>query len=323
MAEPVRKMPADWEQESAPQNVDPFRYGWRWKCVRLPSGEETLQQIPLTAEDLLDPQLGDEVPQSDPHYELSLVLGEILRRLYASREDVFVAGDLKMLWGIPGLPEPSPDLAVIPGVRKKRDSARTVFDLIKEGTRPCLVLEVVSSTDAETRRNDYEKKVKIYERVGIPEYIILDPPTPVTKERLLLTGHRLGPDGRYSGIEPDREGRLLSETTGLLFGVAEDGQTIRIFHAATGEPLLSPSELEEIYKAAAERAEREAEARAAAEERAEREAEARTAAEERAEREAEARAAAEERAEREAEARKNAEAELARLSAELERLRGV
>jgi colicin import membrane protein len=300
MAEPVRKMPADREPESAPPSADPFRYGWRWRSVRLPSGEVVEQQIPLTVEDLLDPQLGDEVPQSDPHHELLLVVDELLTRRFASREDVCVASDMKMLWGIPGFKEPSPDIAVIRGVRRKRDPERTVFDIVKEGTRPCLVIEIVSATDAEVRRNDYERKVKIYERAGIPEYIILDPPTSFTKGRLLVTGYRLGSDGRYHPIEPDREGRLLSATTGLLFGVAEDGRTIRIVDAATGEPLATPIELEEIGKAVLERAAREAEARA---------------------HEAEARQAAEERAAREAEARQAAEAELARLQSELERLK--
>lgn len=250
MAEPVRKMPADREPESASPDNDPFRYGTRWQRVRLPSGEVVEQPIPLTAEDLLDPQLRDEVPQSDPHHELLLVVDELLTRHFASREDVCVASDLKMIWGIRGLPGPSPDVAVIPGVRRKRDPERTVFNVVQEGTRPSLVIEIVSSTDAEIRANDYEKKVAIYQRAGIPEYLIFDPPTPFTQGRLLLTGYRLGPKGRYRKIEPDRKGRLLSETTGLLFGVAEDGRTIRIFHAASGEPLLTPLELEERAQAA-------------------------------------------------------------------------
>ena len=62
---------------------------------------------------------------------------------------------------------------------------------------------MVSSRDAKTRRNDYEKKVPIYERAGIPEYLIVDPPTRFTQDRLLLTGYRLGEDGRYRRIEPD------------------------------------------------------------------------------------------------------------------------
>ena len=249
MAEPLRKLPADREPETAPSD-DPFRYGSRWVRRRLPNGKVVEQQVPLTAENLLDPQLGDEVPQSDPHHEWTGVLDDLLTRHFASYEGIKVAADLKMLWGIPGVPEPSPDIAVIPGVRKKYDEQRTSFDVVREGTRPCLVIEVVSSTDAETRRNDYEKKVAIYQRVGIPEYIILDPPTPATKERLVLTGYRLGPAGRYQRIEPDHEGRLLSETTSLLFGVAEDGRTLRVVDAVTGETLRTKSELEAALEAA-------------------------------------------------------------------------
>ena len=65
----------------------------------------------VLADDLLDPQLGDEVPQSDPYQELAGDLADRLKRRYAGRDDVKVAADMKMLWGIPGLPEPSPDSA--------------------------------------------------------------------------------------------------------------------------------------------------------------------------------------------------------------------
>jgi Uma2 family endonuclease len=248
MGQPLRKHPPDWEVPSG--EPDPFRYGTRLRRVRLPGGETAVQEIPLTAEDLLDPQPGDEVTQSDPHFELFLLLGDMLRRFYDDRDDVFVAGDLKMLWGIPGLPGPAPDIAVIPGVSRKRDPRRTAFDVVQEGARPCLILEVVSSADAETRRNDYEKKVRIYKQVGIPEYLILDPPAPATKGRLLLTGYRLGAGGRYQQILPDGEGRLLSETTGLLFGTDEEG-SILILDTRTGERLLT-SRQEMVARKAAE-----------------------------------------------------------------------
>jgi Uma2 family endonuclease len=202
MAEPVRKMPADREPEPTPSD-DPFRYGWRWRRVRLPSGEVTDQQVPLTAEDLLDPQLGDEVTQGGQHFSLLLLLAGMLRRHFEPREDVYVTGDMKMRWGIPGLKEPAPDIAIIPGVRRKPDPEPDSWDVVREGARPCLIIEVVSSKDAETRRNDYEKKVVIYRRAGIPEYLILDPPTSATKGRCLLTGYRLDIAGRYRKIEPN------------------------------------------------------------------------------------------------------------------------
>jgi Uma2 family endonuclease len=258
MAEPVRKMPADDESDDTLLSADPFRYGWRWQHVRQLDGTVTEQQIPLTSEDLLDPQLGDEVTQSDPHFDFLLLLATLLRGHYQSREDVFVAGDMKMLWGVPGIKQPAPDIAVVTGVRRKSDPERGSFDVAKEGALPCLVIEIVSAIDAEVRRNDYEKKVEIYQQVGIPEYLILDPPTPFTKGRLLWTGYRLGPARRYRRIAPDRDGRLLSETTGLLFGTDKDGKTLLIVDAQTGERLLEPG----VQVA------REAEARKAAEERA-------------------------------------------------------
>jgi len=255
MASPARKPLADWEAEITPGGDDPFRYGSRWRKVRLPNGEVTEQQIPLTAEDLLDPELGDEVPQSEAHFEFLHGLTNLLLRHYRSREDIKLAGDMKMAWGIPGLKEPAPDIAIIPGVRKKYDMDRGSFDVVEEGVRPCLIIEVVSATDSEVRRNDYEKKVEIYQRAGIPEYLICDPPTSVTQGRLLLTGYRLRPNGQYGRIQPDSQGRLLSESTGLRFGVGQDGRTLTVFDTRTGEGLVDPDD----------RARREAEARKAAE----------------------------------------------------------
>jgi Uma2 family endonuclease len=252
MGEPARKPPAFEGLDE-----DPFFYGSRWVSVHLPNGEVVERQIPLTPDDLLDPQLGDEVTQGDQHFNMMMYLVDLLRRHFAARKDIYVIGDLKMLWRIPGLPGPAPDVAVIPNVRdgENRDS----FDVEREGTRPWLVIEVVSSRDAKTRRNDYEKKIPIYERAGIPEYLIVDPPTRFTQDRLLLTGYRLGPDGRYRRSEPDGHGSLHSETTGLLFGVAEDRRTLLVTDAETGERLLTASEITEQLV-------READARKAAEE---------------------------------------------------------
>lgn len=252
MAVPARKMPADWEMEAESPGADPFRYGWRWRRVVLPSGEVAEQQIPLTAEDLLDPQLGDEVTQSGPHSKWFVRLGYLLEEHYESREDVLVCCDMKMLWGIPGLKESSPDIAIVQGIGDK-EAERSSFDVLREGVRPCLIIELVSSLDSEVRLNDYERKVEIYQRAGIQEYFIVDPPTHFTRGRLLLTAYRLGLDGGYQRIEPDAEGRLLSETTGLLFGVEEDGKTLLLVDLKTGLSVLDSAK-ERVQAAEAENA---------------------------------------------------------------------
>lgn len=259
-ADPLRKLrePSSWSD-------DPFRYGTRWKRVRLPNGEMIDQPTPLTPDDLLDPQPGDEVPQSDPHSEVTNALYELLKRHFAPLADVKVFSDMKIEWGIPGLPGPSPDVMVVRGLSRRK--GRTIYKVAEEGAIPCLVVEVASYSDAEVYKNDHEKKVEIYQRARVPEYLIVDPPLP-PEDGMTITGYRLAPNGKYRRIKPDSQGHLHSETTGLFFAPSEDESMVRVGDAATGEWLLTPSEAEAAQKAAEERAAREAQARKAAEERA-------------------------------------------------------
>jgi hypothetical protein len=175
---------------------------------------------------------------------------------------------------------------VIRGVRDK-EANRESFDVVQEGVVPCLVVEVVSSKTAAHRRADYEDKAEIYEQAGVSEYVLVDPQFHLKAPRLRITGHRLDASGRHQAIEPDRRGRLLSETTGLWFMVSPDGQRLWLVDVETGERLLTAREIED-------RAEQEAAARRRAEDLADR---------------------AEGLAERQA-------AELARLREEIARLKG-
>jgi len=235
MGQPARKPPA-FDDSDLPSD-DPFRLGFRERVVRLPGGRTELRQIPLTAEDLLDPQVGDHVTQNSWHNAIVVSIFEMLSWRYESRPDVLVTGDLKMMWGIPGLPNPSPDVAVIPGVRDKARMRRS-FKIRQEGTRPTFVLEVVSD-EPEHRSADHHRKVEIYERAGISEYLILDPP-PSADEECLLSGFRLSPSHRYEPIPPDAEGRILSDATGLWF--APRGRDLILLDVATGERILTASE---------------------------------------------------------------------------------
>jgi Uma2 family endonuclease len=248
MAEPVRKIPPDQEPDWRRERGDPFPYGYRWRRVRLPSGEEKDEMIPLTAQDVLDPQFGDKVPQTEAHFRLVFSLADLLLRRYQAREDVLVLGDVQIYWDVPGLAKTSPDIAVVPGIRKNRVRRSRVFEVAEEGARPCLIIEVVSDSDAAMRRNDYEKKVEIYQRVGVREYLIFDQPF-TERGRFQMTGYRLGTGGRYRRIEPDAQGRLLSETTGLLFGVTED-DSLLVADAGTGEPLRTSLQEVEARRAA-------------------------------------------------------------------------
>lgn len=284
MAEPARNPPPPWDPEPDDDESGTVLLQ-RW--VEQPDGRLELLEMPLTPEAFLDPQLEDKMVQGEWHSEATTDLAADLRDfLLSKRDDVLVLSDVKHYLGIPGLPNPAPDISVVYGVRRRKGEDRPEsFDIRKEGARPSLVLEVISPKDRRIREADEESKVEIYQRVGIPEYLLLDTPRRKNGYRFCLKGYRLDSQGRYRPIRPDRGGRLFSEQTGLWFAISTDGDRVILVDDATGEALLSRQEERTARKAAEERAERETE-----------------------------------RAEREAEARRAAEAEVARL---LERLKGT
>ena len=99
-------------------------------------------------------------------------------------------------------------------------------------------------------------KVRVYEKVGIEEYLLVDLPRRANGDRFQLKGYRMGPDRRYLPMQPDAEGRFASNTTGLAFGVSPDGGRVYLFDLETGERLLNAIEQEQALKAAEERAAR-------------------------------------------------------------------
>ena len=46
---------------------DPYRYGWRYMRVKQLDGTEIFDQVPLTLEDVLFPQVGDFIANCSAH----------------------------------------------------------------------------------------------------------------------------------------------------------------------------------------------------------------------------------------------------------------
>lgn len=74
------------------------------------------------------------------------------------------------------------------------------------------------------RKNDTERNVELYARVGIPEYVIFD------RRRLRLIVYRLGARGRYEPVMPQR-GRYPSAVLGL--DLALDGDRLVFYHRSS------------------------------------------------------------------------------------------
>lgn len=220
--------------------VDRYPYGYRIAPETQPNGTIFYHYLPLTQADFLDPQVGDRLTQSDPHIKFIFSLVSRFLKYYLWATNVGIFSDLKMLWRIPGLKEPAPDLAIVPNLVDQR-KYRSSFDVVAEGTRPCLVVEVMSPQYP----GDDTVKVDIYQQAQIAEYIIINPHFEDEENSIELIGYRLV-GKRYQKMKPDAQGRLLSETTGVWFGQDESGRDLILTNAKTGERLLT---VEEEYEA--------------------------------------------------------------------------
>jgi Uma2 family endonuclease len=224
--------------------------GWRMEWVTDEEGEEQLIYFPLTEDDFLHPQEDDHLPSNTFHENTRTEIKEILQRRYAKREDVAVFGDLIIKWGIKGLRQHCPDVCVVFGLRDK-EKYRSEFIVPEEGTKPAIVIEVVSPRYG---RADRQTKVKQYAQAGVAEYIILDRRRQRGELIDEVLGYRLEA-GSYLPIMPDEEGRIYCQTLDVWLGMWEG--KVSLFEGTTREPLLTSQALEQLAEQERQLAEQE------------------------------------------------------------------
>jgi Uma2 family endonuclease len=244
---------------------EPYYYGWRYVRRELGDGNYIVEEIPLTLEDVLYPQEGDQVTHSKLHQRTVKYLVNVLEARLAHDPTAAVLDDVRVAWDVPGLRPNGPDVAVVFGVRAQRNWS--TFDVSEEGVRPALIIEV---TSPETRGIDIINKVEIFALAGVAQYIIVDVRQWKGVDTLYLLGYQLTARG-YEVLAPDELGRFWIEPLGVWIGLLDNRVTC--FDAA-GAPIGDYPEVDTARAEAEARAET-AEARAAAEAQARVQAEAR------------------------------------------------
>ncbi|MGO9470711.1 MAG: Uma2 family endonuclease [Isosphaeraceae bacterium] len=328
---------------------DPYRYGWRYVRIEEADGSVSFDQVPLTLEDVLFPEVGDFIVQTDAHIDDWTYLRVVFKAWLAGDPTAVVVTDCRVDWNIPGVRPLGPDVAVFFDVKQHRDWA--TLDVAAEGARPVLVVEI---TSPDTRQNDLVVKVDYYYRAGVPLYVIADAKDEHDGgRRLELIAYRHTPAG-YERIAADARGWIWLEPVRLWLGIRPDRRLgydrLACFDPDTLEEIgdyTAVSQALEIEAEAREQAEAQArvatqakaqaevQARIATQAKAQAEAEARVATQAKAQAEAQARIAtqakaqaetraaqAQSKAQAEAEARAQAEARIRELEAELNRLTG-
>jgi Uma2 family endonuclease len=235
------------------------------------------------------------LPEGERHFKAKTRALDALRSYFTrQRRRIYLAAEMPTYY--PAEPRFAPDLFA---VLDAEDVERDKWVVNAEGKGLDWVLEVHVGGD---RKKDAERNVARYARLGIPEYFLYD------RAQNLLAAYRLAsPDARVYTVVLPNQGLYESRVLGLEVQVDQD--RLR-FYAGTAL-LLESDELIARLQAMCDDAQqrREAEIRRREE------------AEQRRDEEKRLREEAEQRREAETRRREEAEQEVARLRAELERLK--
>jgi Uma2 family endonuclease len=192
--------------------ADLFRYGWRYVRRQLPDSGEVFEQVPLTLEDLLHPEEGDQVTHNKQHQRICRYLVDALESRLAGDPTAVVLDDVRIAWDAPDLKPHGPDIAVVFGVRDQRNWS--TFDVAQEGVRPTLIIEV---TSPETRVNDFVTKRDEYGLAGVPHYVVVDVHEIGKRAIRQIFGYQLSPTG-YQAVAPNERGCLWMAPVSLWIG---------------------------------------------------------------------------------------------------------
>lgn len=196
--------------------TEPFRYGWRYVQQVGDDGAITVEQLPLTLEDVLHPEENDQVTHSDAHQRRRRYLCNVFEARFASDPHMVVLDDVRVKWDAPDLKPQGPDIMVIGGVRERKNWS--TFDVAAEGVRPTLIIEI---TSPETRVLDLTFKLDEYDLAGVPLYVIVDTVQRRGQEVLRLLGYRQT-EAAYEVLSPDAQGRLSLAPLGIALGVRDN-----------------------------------------------------------------------------------------------------
>lgn len=226
--------PSVSSQDDSGAAGDSYPLGWRYGRGSHAGEPTTWTLIPLTLDDVCHPQEGDQVAFSEAHQRRRRYLCGVFEMCLANDPQAVVLDNVRIEWGIADLQPHSPDVVVIKGIRERHDW--TVFDVVTEGVRPSLIVEITSPATASVDRSH---KLEEYELAAVPFYVIVDGVHHRNQPTLRLLGYEWTADG-YRVLVPNEHGHLWLEPVGVWLGVI-DNEIICLDR--DGSPLGDPHRL--------------------------------------------------------------------------------
>jgi Uma2 family endonuclease len=169
-------------------------------------GRVVVEQVPLTREALLNPQVNETLSQTRPHQRTLYELADVLTRFFEGRGTEFsVYSNLFIRWEHVGERNVVPDLFVAKGVPNP-ELIDDVFDPVELGVEPCLVLEVVSTSCRIMEEKDTVDNPPVFARRGVEDLVLV---YPQREEPVRLDVRRLTPEKTYRPNSPQEDGWIL------------------------------------------------------------------------------------------------------------------
>ncbi len=172
---------------------------------------------------------GQPMADNTEQFRWIVMIKENLEILFATNEDVFIAGDL--LWypiqvTVPPAPRQAPDVMVVFGRPKGRRGSYRQWQ--EAGVAPQVVFEILSPGNSAAEMN---RKLEFYQTYGVEEYYLYDPDQ-LTLAAWVRQGDGLQP---VASLQRWRSPRL-----GIEFDLS---QPELVIYRSDGQPFLSSVEL--------------------------------------------------------------------------------
>lgn len=193
--------------------------------------------LPVMFEDEGQEEMGETAPHSDA---INILFNGLTNHL-AGRPTHQVFQDMNLYYH-PRKPLPyvTPDVMVVtPPVALPR-TLRS-YRLGVQGPAPVLAVEVLSERSAQ--QQDTTNKPRLYARLGVAEYLLVDVTGEYLSQRLLLKRRR-GPRSWTDLTDPDGG---VTSVLGFRVVLEPDGQ-VRVLDAASGHRYLRPDEAEKAAR---------------------------------------------------------------------------
>jgi Uma2 family endonuclease len=170
--------------------------------------------------------------ETDFHYQQIKLLFDMLQIFFESRQDVYFASDIMFYYEEGNANKRfAPDLMICFGVKNEK---RRSYKLWEEKVVPSVVIEVASNA---TWEKDVTTKRRLYEKLGVQEYYVLDPEYKYLPQPMIAYRLEFGELVRLS-IQNDR---IFSEA--LKLDLVNTGEDFRLFDLVKDAFILTVNDI--------------------------------------------------------------------------------